>query len=200
MQQSRRTRNLLMFLAIVLAISTTTAVAQSEPPPAEPSPYVSFQEREIKALSEDEISSLRAGKGMGFALAAELNRHPGPKHVLELAQELALTEAQVTATRAAFDAMHRKAVALGERVIAKEAELDARFASGEMDQDALEAIVSEIAAMRGGLRVAHLEAHLSMRTILSPEQVAGYDVLRGYREGHEPPANCPHGEAGHQGP
>ena len=36
------------------------------------------------------MADLRAGRGMGLALAAELNGYPGPAHVLELADKLDL--------------------------------------------------------------------------------------------------------------
>ena len=48
-------------------------------------PYAGYQQRPIKALSEQQIADLRAGRGMGLALAAELNGYPGPVHVLALA-------------------------------------------------------------------------------------------------------------------
>jgi hypothetical protein len=38
------------------------------------------------------------GKGMGLALAAELNNYPGPMHVLEHAQALGLNETQRSST------------------------------------------------------------------------------------------------------
>ena len=38
----------------------------------------------------------------------------------------------------------------------------------------------EIATLRGELRLAHLRAHLAMKTILTPEQIEAYDRLRGY--------------------
>ena len=41
---------------------------------AAPSPYTGLEHREIKALSDDDRRQLLAGRGMGFALAAELNR------------------------------------------------------------------------------------------------------------------------------
>ena len=47
-----------------------------------------MQTRSIKALSDQQIADLGAGRGMGLALAAELNGYPGPSHVLELADKL----------------------------------------------------------------------------------------------------------------
>ena len=43
------------------------------------------QQREIKALSGQDIQAYENGQGHGFAKAAELNGYPGPMHTLELA-------------------------------------------------------------------------------------------------------------------
>jgi len=148
---------------------------------AEPSPYKGLEIREIKALSDDDRQHLLAGHGMGLALAAELNRFPGPKHVLELAGELGLNDGQVNTAQGIFNEMERQAQQLGRAVIEKEAELDARFASGAIDQDSLARSVLEIGRLRGELRLAHLRAHLQMRAAMSADQVGTYDRLRGYQ-------------------
>ena len=57
-------------------------------------PYTGLQQRAVKALSEQQITDLRAGRGMGLALAGELNGYPGPLHGLELAHQLHLTAQQ----------------------------------------------------------------------------------------------------------
>jgi hypothetical protein len=54
-------------------------------------------------LSDEQIADLRAGRGMALALTAELNGYPGPLHVLDLADQLALT-----ATQAMLRAAHLK--------------------------------------------------------------------------------------------
>jgi hypothetical protein len=54
------------------------------------------------AVSDEEIGDLLEGRGMGLAKAAELNSYPGPLRVLQLADELGLSEAQ----RKATDALH----------------------------------------------------------------------------------------------
>lgn len=148
---------------------------------AAPSPYTGFAQREIKALSDDDRRQLLAGHGMGLALAAELNRFPGPKHVLELAGELELGDEQVHAAQEIFDEMGRRAQRLGRVVIEKEAELDANFSAGTIDQNELARSVHEIGRLRGELRLTHLRAHLQMRAAMSEDQVATYDRLRGYR-------------------
>jgi Spy/CpxP family protein refolding chaperone len=159
--------------------------------PAGPSPYAGMEDRPIKALSQDEIAGYRAGEGMGFAMAAELNGYPGPKHVLELESELELTPDQAEATQAAFDEMHGAAVALGERLVEAEESLDRLFAGHQISGDTLEETTSRIARLSGELRAVHLEAHLRMVEILTPEQRHAYMSLRGYGEGAMPAGHHP---------
>ena len=70
-------------VAIVLSFVASVAFAQS--------PYVGMQTRSIKARSDQQIADLKAGRGMGLALPAELNGYPGPAHVLELSDQLGLS-------------------------------------------------------------------------------------------------------------
>jgi Spy/CpxP family protein refolding chaperone len=150
------------------------------------SPYAGQEAREIKALSTEEIRAYLAGEGMGFAKVAELNHYPGPKHVLELGDELRLTEEQRHRTQALFDEMRVGAVQLGERLVTAEAALDSQFVAGKITTPELEKRVSEIAVLRGNLRLVHLRAHLAQRELLTPEQVRKYVALRGYAtSGHQ---------------
>ena len=144
------------------------------------SPYAGKEGSEIKALSPEEVKAYREGTGMGFAKPAELNHYPGPRHVLDLAQELELTAAQAAQIRAIYDRMHAAAVALGEKIIARERELDRSFAAGSIEARALGGMTSEIASLQGELRAVHLKAHLETRSLLTSKQIGRYDVLRGY--------------------
>ena len=143
-------------------------------------PYAGQQARDIKALAPDEIADLEAGRGMGFAKAAELNHYPGPAHILELRQPLALTPQQAAAVQAAFDRMSEAAKPLGAALLDRERALDRGFADGAMTEEALARETAEIAALQGRLRAVHLGAHLEMRRILTGAQIARYDALRGY--------------------
>jgi hypothetical protein len=163
---------------------------------AETSPYAGMQNRGLKALSEQQIEDLRTGRGMGLALAAELNSYPGPAHVLELASALDLSEDQRERTRALFEEMRNTAMPLGNAVLAKEAELDQAFAGGRIDDAGLHGILADIGRVQGELRYAHLKYHLAMRGLLSPDQIATYDRLRGY-DSAQAPAPVMHGRHSH---
>lgn len=146
------------------------------------SPYAGFGTRAVKALSEQQVADLRAGRGMGLALPAELNGYPGPLHVLELADHLALSAGQRSRTQGLFERMKAEAVALGERIIAEETTLDRLFAEKGVTPDTLAAATARIASIQGELRATHLRYHLTMVEVLTPDQVARYNERRGYRQ------------------
>lgn len=152
-------------------------------------PYAGEEKRGIKALSPEEIESYRTGAGIGFAKAAELNHYPGPKHVLDLGNEIGLSASQRKEAQRIYDAMHAQAVGLGERLIASERNLDGLFAAQEIDEASLARSVREIGCLQGEIRLEHLKAHLAMKALLTPAQIAKYDALRGYGSGpveHDP--------------
>ena len=84
---------LILAIGFVVFVSGT-AVAQS--------PYAGMQTRTIKSLSNEQIADLKAGRGMGLALAAELNGYPGPIHLLELSEKLELSADQKTRIKPAI--------------------------------------------------------------------------------------------------
>ena len=181
-------------------LSTLPATAQDHgrtgdrPPPAV-SPYAGMEMRPVKALSDQQIADLKAGRGMGLALAAELNGYPGPAHVLELADALALSDGQRARTKALFDEMKAEAIPIGERIIADETALDRLFSERRVTTASLDDTIARIGAEQAELRAAHLRYHLAMAALLSPSQVARYRELRGYAAA---PAQSGHG--GHHHP
>src|SRR4030088_3811410 len=106
--------------AALVLISAAVANAQS--------PYAGMQTRPIKALSEQQVADLSAGRGLGLALAAELNGYPGPSHVLELAGKLDLSADQRTRVKTLFDSMKQQALPLGAKLLAQEEELGRQLA------------------------------------------------------------------------
>ncbi|WP_291851181.1 Spy/CpxP family protein refolding chaperone [Bradyrhizobium sp.] len=147
-------------------------------------PYAGMQTRSIKALSEQQIADLGAGRGMSLALAAELNGYPGPLHVLELADKLELSAEQRARMQRLFDSMKADAMPLGTKLIDQEADLDGQFASRTVTPESLKAATAAIAATQGILRETHLKYHLSTGSILTPAQMKKYAALRGYGSGN----------------
>ena len=148
--------------------------------------YASLTSRDIKALSAEDAQSLREGKGMGLALAAELNEYPGPKHVLELADKLHLTADQRATVQKSHDRMLAAAKSLGEEIVDLEKQLDDAFSAKTIDEKRLDQLTSAIAERQGRLRDVHLAAHLETRAALTPHQVTMYVKLRGYSDGAQP--------------
>ena len=159
-----------LFLVILPFIATA----------AEQSPYAGEEARGVKSLSEKEIAQLRSGAGMGLAKLAELNQYPGPKHVLELADQLDLNEGQLEATQELFASVKRDAIALGEQIVEAESELDQAFADADITAETLRSMTLEIGRLRAELRLVHLAAHLRQAEVLRPDQIIRYDELRGY--------------------
>lgn len=171
----------------VLGLALLAGCAQHGGAPA--SPYAGQQGRAISSLSPAEVADLRAGRGMGLARPAELNGYPGPLHVLELADALALSAEQRARTEALHARMQAAAREAGERWVRAERELDALFRSRQVTPESLRDALQRIGALQAGVREVHLQAHLEQTALLTPAQVERYVQLRGYAGGH-----------GHHGP
>ncbi len=144
------------------------------------SPYAAKHDSEVPSLTSEEIEQFRAGEGMGFAKAAELNSYPGPKHALEMAGELGLSEDQITALEAIRAAMLADAIRLGEELIEAENTLNRRFQHRHIDGEILRSLIEDVESIRAELRFVHLSAHISTTALLSEAQIAAYNRLRGY--------------------
>ena len=103
--------------------------------------------------------------------------------MLELAEELGLTDAQLQQTKELFRQMKQEAIAVGQEILSKEKALDALFSSGDVSAAEVDSALVEIGILNGKLRAVHVTTHLTMKSILSPKQVSQYDALRGYDEG-----------------
>lgn len=170
-------------LAVLTASSLLPGHLSARQDHAGHSPYAGQEVRDIKALSPEETASLLAGEGMGFALAAELNGVPGPKHVLELAADLELSPDQAERVEAVRAAMAEEAMRLGERLVGAERALDRAFAHGTAPREHVAQLVEAAGELRARLRAVHLLAHLDTAEILTAEQIEAYRRLRGYEEG-----------------
>ena len=176
-------RTIITFLVLLAGIVAASAQHQQHQSPQQQhqTPYAGMHQRGVKALSDQQIADLRAGRGMGLALAAELNSYPGPLHVLELADQLQLSGNQRQQVQRLFDAMKDEATSVGASLIEQETALDHAFATNHISEAALSQLTLQIGETQGRLRAVHLKYHLTTRTLLSPAQRERYASLRGYR-------------------
>jgi hypothetical protein len=176
-------------MAAAFTLIAAGALAQSH------QPYAGLQSRSIKALSAEEIADLRAGRGMGLALSAELNGYPGPLHVIELADRLALDAGQRARMQQLFQQMKDETIGIGDRLIAQEEQLDRQFADRKITSASLDALTAAIGQTRAELRAAHLRYHLLAAEVLTQAQMQRYAELRGYQGDAKP---APHHPRRHQ--
>lgn len=178
-------------LSICLLLATASAPSFAQPgghghPPGgqsqtrPESPYAGLDQRDIKALSEDEIAGLLAGQGLAMALPAELNDYPGPLHVLEHADALGLDEITRERLRASIASMRTEAIAAGGALIEAERSLDRLFRDRRATSTSVDAATRDAALARSKLRAIHLGYHLDIRSLLSLEQLLAYRLARGY--------------------
>ena len=156
------------------------------------SKYAGQEKRSIKSLSPDDIAELKRGGGWGLAKSAELNGMPGPIHLLEMQQEIALDKSQVTAITDVYEQMKAQAIPQGEKLIALEQALENHFQKGTITDELLRSSLDAIAEARKELRYIHLAAHLKTPDILSQDQIDQYNRLRGYASS-DPCDNVPKG-------
>ena len=146
------------------------------------SPYAGRYDPDVppRALTAEEIDQIERGQGAGFALPAELNGVPGPRHVLDMADELGLSAAQRTRVQAISDDMGEAAISAGQRYLDGAQRLEEDFRLGTLTEAELPDRVADVARLAGELAAAHLLAHLKTADVLTAEQIVEYNRLRGY--------------------
>jgi len=168
----------LLFTLTALSVPVTSG-AQIVLTPT-PSSYNTLLDGEIRGIDAATIQAYRNGQGMSLALPAELNGYPGPRHVLDLADALALTADQRLQVQKLFDTMKPEAIDLGNRILKGEAALEQSFRDQSTDDKTLETRLTELGSLQAKLRFVHLRTHLATIKILNAEQVMQYNMLRGY--------------------
>ena len=177
-----------LFLSLILTpLSIFSAADHSHK-----SKYAGEEKREIKSLSETDIEELKYGKGWGLAKAAELNGMPGPAHLLEMKDEIDLSANQIRAIEDLYKKMKQEAIPLGIEFIELERELNKHFANRSITSELLGDLLERVAQVQKKLRYVHLSTHLKTPKILTPEQIALYNKLRGYSS-DDPCENIPKG-------
>lgn len=180
-------------ISIVLTLLALSGAASGQAPHGEHSPYAGEESRAVKSLSPEDIAELRRGGGWGLARTAELNGMPGPAHLLELKDEIALTPGHVEAIIGIYERMRARAIAEGERYIAHEQTLEEAFRARTVTEESLREMLGDIERSRARLRFIHLSAHLGTPEILTDPQIERYATLRGYHPHRTDSAHVGHG-------
>jgi len=176
-------------LAVIIALVYTANAAET---PAYKSKYAGQEQRIIKSLSKEDILQLQQGEGWGLAKAAELNGMPGPAHVLQMKEQIALTKDQEEKINALYEDMKSKAIPLGKELIKLEKKLNDSFAKRTITKEQLNTQLDAIYKVQKKLRYVHLVTHLTTPSILTAKQIEQYNRLRGYGS-DDPCKNIPKG-------
>jgi len=106
-----------IWIAPLVTVACTVARPAAAQHEHQESPYAGMEHSQIPSLTPQELLNLRNAAGMGFAKPAELNRYPGPRHVLELEEAIGLTNDQRDEIRDIESVMRERALQLGEAII-----------------------------------------------------------------------------------
>jgi Spy/CpxP family protein refolding chaperone len=186
--RARRTGRVMLIALAAAALGATGTEAQHAGPGHQPgvmrdhshqaeAPGVAGHQR-AEACAQEFESVVREGRGFGLAFAADQNGYPGPMHVLELKDRLALTPEQESRMQALMDGMFAQARPAGARLLDAETRLRALFAEGRADEAKVRALVVEVEKLRSEVRLVHLLTHLRTRDLLTGEQRAAYQAAR----------------------
>lgn len=174
-------------LAMAIAADATPTIGHGHnghiaASPAAGSPYADHHDPAalIRSLTPEEIAQIGRGEGAGFALPVELNGLPGPRHVLDLADQLGLSPEQRTQVQQVFDDMQMIVIPAGRDYLAAVATLEEDIRTGKVTEEAMSSRVAEVYRLEGELATAHMTAHVQTAEILTAEQIGLYQRLRGY--------------------
>lgn len=166
-------------LAVVLATALASAAGAQHPAhrheAAAPATGPHALAQTCDGAFED---SVRDGRGFGMAFAADQQGYPGPLHVLELKDRLALTAEQEARAQALLASMYAESRPKSARLIAAERRLRDLFAARPPSEADVRAAVADAEAARAEVRLVHLAYHLKMRDALTEGQRRTYQEAR----------------------
>ncbi len=139
----------------------------------------------LSGVSEQEKEMLLKGGGLGAGMIAMTNGYPGPKHVLEMGDELELTAAQRESIGTIYGKVKAESVKLGTELVEKDEALAALFTTGSVSTKDVEKRSREIGELQGRLRAAHLNAHVQTHAELTPAQLAKLPTMQEMHQMHE---------------
>jgi Spy/CpxP family protein refolding chaperone len=134
--------------------------------------------RAAQACASEFDKVVGEGRGFGMAFAADQNGYPGPLHVLELKERLALSAEQEATMQQLMHAMFAESKPKSARLLAAETKLRQLFADRTADAAVVRAAVDEVERSRSEVRLVHLLTHLKTRELLTEGQRRIYHEAR----------------------
>ena len=164
---------------LVLALTLVPLSTNAQHPAHQHTPGdVSEGHLRAAACLDEFAAVVRDGRGFGMAFPADQNGYPGPMHVLELKDRLALTAEQETRVRALLQAMFAESRPKSARLLDAEARLRSLFAGRGADEAAVRSLTAEVERARADVRLVHLLAHVKTREVLTDAQRRAYHEAR----------------------
>lgn len=139
----------------------------------------------LGGVSQQEKEALLKGAGLGAGMIAMMNGYPGPKHVLEMGDELGLTAEQRESIGKTYGKVKAESVELGTELVEKDEKLTALFASGSVTAGEVEKLSREIGELQGRVRATHLNAHVETFDALTPAQREQLSSMQGMHQMHQ---------------
>src|SRR5687767_11924727 len=146
----RRMPLLLVVLAVLGVVGAGSLTAAQEDHGHDETPVATpYADRydpsaSLRSLTAEEIAQIERGEGAGFALPAELNGVPGPRHALDLADDLGLSAEQATRVQAIYDQMQAVVIPAGRRYLDALRALEEEFRTGTLTEAELPERVAEV--------------------------------------------------------
>jgi Spy/CpxP family protein refolding chaperone len=99
---------------------------------------------------------------------------------LDLTNELKLSDEQRKNITTIYDDMKEKAIELGQKIVNIERIANEEFVNKSITDTQMKQLILKSSEIYRQLRYTHLNTHLRMLDILTPEQITLYNNLRGY--------------------
>jgi Spy/CpxP family protein refolding chaperone len=139
----------------------------------------------LGGVSAKEKEALLKGAGLGAGMIAMMNGYPGPKHVLEMGDELELTADQRESIGTIYGNVKAESVKYGTELVEKDEALTALFMSGSVSTGEVEKLSREIGELQGRVRAEHLNAHVETFEALTPAQREKLSSMQGMHQMHQ---------------
>lgn len=170
--------SILIFYASTLPAQKKSSKNKIAVPVPDTTKTIQATESPIKSLSTAEYDAYQNADPMGLTTIAEINNYPSPSSVLALAGQLRLSVVQKSQISAVQEALRFKAKEMGRFIIQNEKKFNDLFATGKVNDGTLIYYTNQYGLYQGELRNAHLQAHLKVRRILTPDQLKKITQLK----------------------